>query len=133
MRDRVKVDRCVLDSILWFHVECPKQVAKFDNPNTFRRKFRDMFADLKSGLHVIVDQDSEEKRIEAAYNFNPYPEDIKEKTELRRFEEEFRPFNPVLYMEPEDEYENEPLGEEEQVVDDENELGYGKIPDYMKT
>ena len=32
MRDRVFNNRCVMDSILWFHLECPKAAAKFDDP-----------------------------------------------------------------------------------------------------
>ena len=44
LRDRVFNDRCKLDSILWFHLECPKSVSKFDNPIEFKRKWRDFFA-----------------------------------------------------------------------------------------
>ena len=48
MRDRVLTNRCVMDSILWFHLECPKSVAKFDDPLEFKRKFRDFFADTRT-------------------------------------------------------------------------------------
>ena len=48
LKDKVMVNRCVLDSVLWFHVECPKDVAKFDDPIEFKRKFRDFFAANKS-------------------------------------------------------------------------------------
>jgi hypothetical protein len=34
-----------MDSILWFHLECPKAAARFDNPVEFKRKFRDFLAD----------------------------------------------------------------------------------------
>ena len=44
LRDRVFNNRCNLDSILWFHLECPKSVSKFDNPIEFKRKWKDFFA-----------------------------------------------------------------------------------------
>ena len=31
LKDRVLTNKCVLDSILWFHLECPKAAAKFDD------------------------------------------------------------------------------------------------------
>lgn len=48
MKDRVTNNKCVMDSILWFHVECPRHAAAFDDPNTFKLKFRDFFAHLRS-------------------------------------------------------------------------------------
>ena len=44
LKDRVTINRCVMDSILWFHLECPKEVAKFDDKFEFKRKWRDFFA-----------------------------------------------------------------------------------------
>lgn len=37
-------NRCQLDYILWFHTECPKAAAAFDDPATFKLKWRDYFA-----------------------------------------------------------------------------------------
>lgn len=48
LKDHVVTNRCVLDSILWFHVECPRWVDKFDDPVEFKKKFRDFFARNKS-------------------------------------------------------------------------------------
>ena len=48
LNDRVIVNRCVLDSVLWFHLECPKAVSKFDDPLEFKRKWRDFFSQNKS-------------------------------------------------------------------------------------
>lgn len=45
LRDRVQNNRCVLDSILWFHLECPKAAAQFDNSLEFKRKVRDFLAE----------------------------------------------------------------------------------------
>ncbi len=50
LRDNVLSNRCNLDSILWFHLECPKQVEKFDDPIEFKRKWRDFFADQRNLL-----------------------------------------------------------------------------------
>ena len=44
MKDRVFTNRCILDSVLWFHLECPKWVEKFDDEAKFRAKVRDFFA-----------------------------------------------------------------------------------------
>lgn len=48
IRDRVQTNRCILDSVLWFHLECPREAAKYDNPLEFRRKFRDLFAEFRT-------------------------------------------------------------------------------------
>ena len=48
LRDKVIVNRCRLDSILWFHLECPREASKYDDPVEFKRKFRDFFAHNKS-------------------------------------------------------------------------------------
>ena len=37
LKDKVYVNRCVLDSVLWFHVECPIAAGKFDDPNEFKK------------------------------------------------------------------------------------------------
>ena len=48
LKDKVLVNRCVLDSVLWFHLECPQASCKFDDPIEFKKKFRDFFAHNKS-------------------------------------------------------------------------------------
>ena len=48
LKDRVTVNRCNLDSVLWFQLECPRHHAKFDNPIEFKRKWRDFFAITRS-------------------------------------------------------------------------------------
>ena len=44
VKDRVFNNKCNMDSILWFSLECPIRHALFDDPDTFKLKFRDMFA-----------------------------------------------------------------------------------------
>ena len=58
LKDKVLVNRCVLDSVLWFHVECPRWVDKYDDPIEFKKKFRDFFAQNKS----IYDNASQKSR-----------------------------------------------------------------------
>ena len=48
LNDKVIVNRCVLDSILWFHLECPKWANAYDDPVEFKRKWRDFFSQIKS-------------------------------------------------------------------------------------
>ena len=47
MKDRVMTNKCNMDSILWFHLECPQRSAQFDDEDTFKLKFRDLFAQNK--------------------------------------------------------------------------------------
>ena len=44
LKDRVFNNKCVMDSILCFHLECPRHAMAFDDPDTFKLKFRDFFA-----------------------------------------------------------------------------------------
>ncbi len=130
MRDRVLTNRCVMDSILWFHLECPKAVAKFDDPLEFKRKFRDFFADTRTAAENITYTSDEARRIRDEYAHVAYPEDIKEHKEFRPFEETFAEFSPVRKPESADEYENE----EPTIFDDidPKTAEYGKVPDFMK-
>ena len=43
LKDRVVVNRCSIDAILWFHLECPKAAAAFDDPDKFRLKMYKFF------------------------------------------------------------------------------------------
>ena len=44
LKDKVMTNKCVMDSILWFHLECPREAARFDDKHEFKRKWRDFFA-----------------------------------------------------------------------------------------
>ncbi len=107
MRDRVLTNRCVMDSILWFHLECPKAAAKFDDPLEFKRKFRDFFAETRTAAEQITYTSEEARRVKDEYNHIAYPEDVREKKEYRLFQETFKQYSPVQRLESEDDYENE--------------------------
>ena len=85
MRDRVLTNRCVMDSILWFHLECPKAAAKFDDPIEFRRKFRDFLADTRSAAEQVNYSSETTKRVKSEYDHMQYPEDVREHKEYRLF------------------------------------------------
>ena len=67
-----------MDSILWFHLECPKQAGTFDNPLEFKRKFRDFFAELRTGIEAVQHETDEDKRVRGRYGHNFYPEEVTE-------------------------------------------------------
>ena len=48
MQDRVMTNKCNMDSILWFHLECPKGAAKFDDPLHLKRKLRELLTDTRT-------------------------------------------------------------------------------------
>ena len=55
LKDRVTSNRCRMDSILWFHLECPKSRDKFDNPVDFKLKWRDWFAEQNRDANMVFD------------------------------------------------------------------------------
>ena len=119
-------NRCVLDSVLWFHLECPKDVAKFDNSNDFKRKFRDFFAETRSVVDLYTAEDEDSKEIKKQYDFIAYPEDAYPRKEIKRFEEEFKKFSPIYHPEAEDDLETE----EEDEMDEDTPLAEIDYVDY---
>ena len=78
LKDKVFVNRCVLDSVLWFHVECPRAASKFDDPVEFKRKFRDFFSASKSIMESNKQKLPSQRRIHEQYGHQSgYPEDLK--------------------------------------------------------
>ena len=117
-----------MDSILWFHLECPKAVSKFDDPIEFKRKFRDFFADTRTATEAVTTVPAEGRRIADEYNHVAYPEDVREHKELRLFQDTFQQFSPVRRPESEDDYETEDLTPQDEI--DMSTSAYGKRPDY---
>ena len=93
MKDHVFTNKCVLDSVLWFHLECPSFVEKFDNPAEFRAKVRDFFAwqnrEAKLMLTGAEQRDADSKLLPA--------ESIKHTAakEVRMFRDEFEALDPT--------------------------------------
>ena len=91
LKDRVFAERCSIESILWFHMECPKAVAKFDDPIEFKRKWRQFFAELKASSEVMLIETPEMKRVRDQYAHMPYPEDVPRRNSIE-FLNEFKDF-----------------------------------------
>lgn len=72
-----------MDSILWFHLECPKAASKFDDPIEFKRKWARFFAEVRTVGDVVTTKDENLKKLDEEYTLLAYPEDIKEKKEFR--------------------------------------------------
>ena len=115
-----------MDSILWFHLECPKQASKFDDPLEFKRKFRDFFADTRTAAENVTAISEEGRRIRDEYAHVSYPEDVREHKEYRLFQDTFKEFSPVHKPESEDDYETEELHEFDDI--DKKNSAYGKRP-----
>ena len=97
LKDRVYNNRCNMESILWFHLECPQAKDKFDDPVEFKIKWRDFFAQVHAGAKDIIDPDNEEvKRVRNQFDSHLYPEDIKIRPEAHAFMMEKAALTPVV-------------------------------------
>ncbi len=85
MKDKVTTNRCVMDSLLWFHLECPHAAAKFNDPVEFKRKFRNFFSYQRASAELLYRQSDEQKESEKEYGHMRYPEDIKKNKDVREF------------------------------------------------
>ena len=97
LKDNVMNNRCKLDSVLWFHLECPLDAAKFDDPVEFKRKWRNFFAETKATAEMLLVESDTDKRMRAEYGHVPYPEDAREKLSVRAFPDEFKHLSPILH------------------------------------
>ena len=97
LKDRVYNNRCNMESILWYHLECPQAKDKFDDPVEFKIKWRDFFAQVHAGAKHIIDPDNEEvKRVRNEFDSHLYPEDIKIRPEAHAFLMEKAALTPVV-------------------------------------
>ena len=131
LKDHVQNNRCKLDSILWFHLECPLDADKFNDPVHFKRKWRNFFAETKATADLLLSRTAEEKRIEEQYSHVPYPEDSRENIKVRAFPDEFKHLNPAFYDDLDiDEGEDEMTLNEEAPMKDQR---YGRaIPGFER-
>ena len=100
------MNRCVLDSVLWFHLECPKRASQFDDPLEFKRKWRDFFSQNKSIAEAFKSQSKTQRKMQKMYGYqSSYPEDFQVNTKVKKFEDEFEKYNPNLTLLADDEEE----------------------------
>ena len=96
LKDNVTLNRCVLDSILWFHLECPKAAGEFDDPVKFKRKFRNFFIQNAQAAKNQKQLREEVQSIKKDYDIlSSYPEDIKAVEELLPYQERFKKYDHV--------------------------------------
>ena len=96
LKDKVMHNRCRLENILWFHLECPKYAEKFDHPGIFKKKFKDYFEEsiTKDLIHHYSTPSSQ--RFQKEFNHFLYPEDVKARKQFdEKFEEEYNPYKHI--------------------------------------
>ena len=112
MKDHVMTNKCVLDSVLWFHIECPKYVAKFDDPAQFRAKVRDFFSWQNREAKIIYGTYEQDKlKDEMTHQFTRASS-----KQIRMFKDEFEDKDPSkvefgTYKEAQDEAIDDPYGD----------------------
>ena len=77
LKDKVFVNKCVLDSVLFFPLECPKWHAKFDDPTEFKLKWKKFIAETKSFAETVLSNDKDELALRKEFSYTLYPEDMK--------------------------------------------------------
>ena len=106
MKDRVFNNKCVMDSILWFHLECPKARDVFDDPVEFRLKWRHFFAQQNAmQKDVYRVGDAELERIRREFDANLYPEDVKIRPEAEKFFQENKQYDPYIHKAEDGEFD----------------------------
>ena len=115
MQDKVLVNKCVLDSVLFFPLECPKWHAKFDDPTEFKLKFKKFIAETKSAANYWLNETEKDKQLKREFGHALYPEDIRPYKEAVQFTEDFRQYDIQYHPvdDPDEEFEPIPLLHEE--------------------
>lgn len=102
LKDRVMTNRCVMDSILWFHLECPKAAQAFDDPNAFKIKFRDYFAHLKLDAQILYERPEHLEKLREEYDINIAPDDVRYRKEVGDFMSANKEHNPARVRDEEE-------------------------------
>ena len=114
LKDKVFVNKCVLDSVLFFPLECPKWHAKFDDPTEFKLKWKKFIAETKSFAETVLSDDKEELALRKEFSYTLYPEDMKVYKEAKQFTENFKAYDPIRHPseDSDEEFELDPSLEE---------------------
>ena len=102
LKDRVLNNRCVMDSILWFHLECPKHAQAFDDPGHIKLKFRDFFATAKHDAQLNFELPERLEKLREEYDGYMGPDDGRYKNQVQEFETEFKDQSPARVADEED-------------------------------
>ena len=85
----------MLDSVLWFHLECPKWVQKFDEPEHFKGKFREYFSELRQMKQEDEDFQKHFHQAQEAKKLHiRYPQSIRQVQKVKEFSEDFFEHRP---------------------------------------
>lgn len=106
LKDRVQNNKCVMDSILWFHLECPRHAAAFDDPGHFKLKFRDFFAHQKLDAQILFEKPEHMEKLRREYDSNASPDDTRYKPAVASFMQEFKEHDPIRVPEEDAETDN---------------------------
>ena len=111
LKDKVFVNKCVLDSVLWFPIECPKWHAKFDDQTEFKLKFKKFIAETKSAASFYLHENERDTKLKREFSHALYPEDLKVYKEAVQFTEDFKQHDPLLHPvdDPDEEFEPDPF------------------------
>ena len=99
LKDRVFTNFCNLDSVLWFHLECPKFAAKFDEPEEFKAKFRDYFSEMRMKKREDPENSQFEQMRRHQFDHVRYPEDVRLIKKVKEFQEDFNEHRPDHHFE----------------------------------
>ena len=85
---------------------------------------RNPYSSTKAAAEMLLIEDQETQALRAEYGHVQYPEDVKEKIDLREFRSEFKHLSPTLFPGTEDDAETEVLhGQDEEVPEFKREYG----------
>ena len=98
VKDKVFVNKCVMDSILWFHLECPKEAHAFDNDDILRGKFRDFFGFAYAHKMSMEGMRPHLEQTKLEYDTNAGPDDTFYKNQVNpeggNFKEMYKHLDP---------------------------------------
>ena len=92
--DRVLVNKCKLDYILWFHLECPRAAAAFDDPDTFKLKWRNYFANKAEDMAWLFTPDKDVEKLRQVYDVNLAPDDVRANKEVQEIFKQYPETDP---------------------------------------
>jgi hypothetical protein len=89
VKDRIPLNACSLEHVLWYHLECPDYAKKFDNPENQKWLKRQMYNILSvpyMNMRISEMNEKKQKKVEITdlkkkSEFVEYPEEIFESSE----------------------------------------------------
>jgi hypothetical protein len=89
LKDRTIIPTCNLDKVLYYHLECPDYVKKFDNPKTnfyLKRQLFNLLVVPYVNSKLVKAYDNLPKDIKDKEKSMPYPEEIKTRSPVQPFD-----------------------------------------------